>query len=201
MTDNFRHVEELRASRRRLVLAADADRRALERELHDGVQQQLVALAVNLQLAAKSLPAAKTLLDELGRDVQQALDQAARLAQRLYPPLVDAGGLAAALRSAAVSAGVRITLDVTAGASQPPEIAAAVYWCCLDLLEHAGAQATLSVRDENGAVVFELVEDGSGSAARVELARDRVEALGGRLTVRTEPGGGTRISGSLPLTG
>ncbi len=104
-------VTELRASRRRIVFAADADRRMIERELHERVQQNLVALAVNLQLADLAVEAdpaaAKTLLAELARDVQQALDETAQLAQRIYPPLLEAGGLAAALRAAAGSAGVR----------------------------------------------------------------------------------------------
>ena len=95
--DRFRlEVEELRASRERLVLAADADRRRIERDLHAGVQQQLVALAVNLQLAgalAGADPAGATrLLAELERDVQQLLDEAAQLAHRIYPPLLEAGG-------------------------------------------------------------------------------------------------------------
>ncbi len=157
-------VTELRASRRRLVLAADADRRMIERELHEGVQQHLVALAVNLQLAdqlADADPAAaKTLLNEMARDVQQALDETAQLAQRIYPPLLEAGGLAAALRSAAASAGIRASLEIAADTTHSPEIAAAVYWCCLAALEHAGAgaRATVTVRDEDGAVVFEVVD-------------------------------------------
>jgi signal transduction histidine kinase len=200
-----REVAELRASRERLVLAADADRRRIERDLHEGVQQHFVALAVNLQLAgtlADVDPAAvKALLEEMGRDVQQALDETAQLAQRIYPPLLGAGGLAAALRSAAVSAGIRASLEVATGASYPPEVAAAVYWCCLDALEHAGAgaRATVTVRDEEGAVAFEVLEDGSRSDAGLDRLRDPVEALGGQLTVRTESGGGTRVSGFLPL--
>lgn len=199
-------VAELRASRRRLVLAADADRRTIERDLHEGVQQHLVGLAVNLQLAGRSAdadPAAtKALLDEMGRDVQQALDQTAQLAQRIYPPLLEAGGLVAALRSAAVSAGIRVSLEVAAGAAYPPEVAGAIYWCCLEALEHAGAQATVTVREEEeGAVAFEVVEDGSRSDAGLDRLRDRVEALGGRLTIRSGPGRGTRVSGSLPLSG
>jgi signal transduction histidine kinase len=199
-------VAQLRASRRRLVLAADADRRMIERDLHERVQQHLVGLAVNLQLVGQSADAdpaaAKALLDEMGRDVQQALDETAQLAQRIYPPLLEAGGLAAALRSAAVSAGVRVSLEV-AGASYPPEVAGAIYWCCLEALEHAGAgaQATVTVREEEGAVAFEVVEHGSRSDAGLDRLRDRVEALGGRLTVRSEPGRGTRVSGSLPLSG
>jgi signal transduction histidine kinase len=200
-------VVDLRASRKRLAQAADADRRRIERDLHNGVQQHLVALAVNLQLAEQSAdadpPAAKALLAEMGRDVQQALEETAQLAQRIYPPLLEAGGLAAALRSAAVSAEIRLSLEVAAGATYAPEVAGAVYWCCLEALEHAGAgaQATVTVREEAGAVAFEVIEDGSRSDAGLEGLRDRVEALDGRLTIRSEPGGGTHVSGSLPLSG
>ena len=178
----------------------------IERELHERVQQRLVALAVNLQLAAQAAadPAlASALLAELGRDVQQALDETAELAQRIYPPLLEAGGLAAALRAAAGSAGVRASLDVPAGTRYPHEVAGAIYWCCLEALEHAGAgaRATVTVRDEEGAVVFEVLEDGSSSDADLDRLRDRVGALGGRVTIRSEPGRGTRVSGSLPLAG
>jgi signal transduction histidine kinase len=206
--DRLRHeLAELRASRRRLVLAGDAERRMIERELHARVQQHLVALAVNLQLAEQAVDAdpgaAKALLAEMGRDVQCALDETAQLAQRIYPPLLVAGGLAAALRAAAGVAGIRASLEVPAGASYPPEIAAAVYWCCLEALEHAGAgaRATVTVRDEDGAVAFEVVEDGSRSGEGLDRLRDRVEALGGWLTIRSDAGRGTRVSGSLPLSG
>ena len=135
--------------------------------LHDGVQQHLVALAVNLQLATRLVDAdpaaAKALLDEMGRDVQQALDETAELAQRIYPPLLEAGGLAAALRAAAASAGVPSSVEVAADARLPARgRAGAVYFCCLEALEHAGAgaRATITVRDEEGALAFEVVEDG-----------------------------------------
>jgi signal transduction histidine kinase len=196
-----RELEEVRASRRRLVVTGDADRRELERELHEGVQQHLVALAVNLQLASRSADAepaaANELLDQMGRDVQQALDETAQLAQRIYPPL-EPGGLAAALRLAAASAGVRASVEVAAGASYPPEVAATVHWCWLEALAHAGAQPTVTVRDQGAELTFEVAgieipEDG------LERLRDRVEALGGRLTIGSEPGGGTSITGSLPL--
>jgi signal transduction histidine kinase len=204
-------VEELRASRERLVLAADADRRRIERDLHDGPQQHLVALAANLQLARRLAyadpAAAKALIDEMGRDVQQALDEMGKLAHRIYPPLLEAGGLAVALRAAAVSVGVRTRIEVAAGAGYPPEVAGAVYFCCLEVLERAGdgARATVTVRDEEGALSFEVVEDGAGSAATasaglLDRLRDRVEALGGQLTVQSELGRGTRVSGSLPLS-
>jgi signal transduction histidine kinase len=197
-------IAELRASRKRLALANDTDRRRIERDLHEGVQQQLVALAANLQLAAGLLDAdpaaAKTPLEEMGRDVQQALDETGKLAHRIYPPLLEAGGLAAALRSAAVSANAPTRIDVEAGAAYPPEVAGAVYFCCLEVLERAaaGAPAAVTVRDEGGALAFEVVADCANSDAEVVRLRDRVEALGGRLTIRRESDGRTRVGGSLP---
>lgn len=170
------------------------------------MQQHLVALAVNLQLAgtlADDDPAAaKALLQEMGRDVVQALQETAQLAQRIHPPLLEARGLAAALRSAAVSAGIRASLEVAPGASYPPHVAGAIYWCCLGAFEHAGAgaRATVTVREEEGSVAFEVVEDASRSDAGLERLRDRIEALGGWLTIGSEPGRGTRVSGSLPLS-
>ena len=206
-------VAELHASRERLVLAGDADRRRIERELHEGVQQHLVALAVNLQLVGQSVAldpaAAEALLDEMERDIQLALDEAAQLAQRIYPRLLEAGGLAVALRSAAVSAGIAASVDVGASTSYPPDVTRTVYLCCVKALEHAGAEARakVTVRDEHGEVAFEVVEHGSSSAvaaahsdAGLEGLRDRVEALGGHLTVGSNRGGGTRVSGSLPLS-
>ncbi len=197
-------IAGLRASRKRLALADDADRRRIERDLHEGVQQHLVALAANLQLAAGMLDAnptaAKTLLVEMGRDVQQALDETGKLAHRIYPPLLEAGGLAAALRSAAVSANVRARIDVAAGAVYPLEVAGAVYFCCLEVLEGAGTSAAVTVRDEERALGFEVVADYADMDAELPRLRDRVEALGGHLTIRSEPGRGTRVAGSLPLS-
>jgi signal transduction histidine kinase len=193
----------LHASRKRLLLAADAERRRIERDLHEGVHQHLVALAVNLQLAgelADSDPiAAKRLLAEMGRDVRQALDETTQLAQRIYPQ-VDAVDLAATLRSAAVSAGIRASVEVEVDGNPPPELLAAIYWCWLEVLDRfaAGAHANINVREQDGALAFEIVEDGDRSVAALERLSDRVEALGGRLTIRSEPGRGTRVSGSLP---
>lgn len=203
-------LEELRTSRRRLVQAADAERRGIERELHDGPQQHLIALAVNLQLAgrlADSDPAAaKDLLDEMGRDLEQALDETGKLAHRIYPPLLEAGGLAAALRTAAASAGVPTRIDVAAGTGHPAELAGALYFCCLEVLERAGkgARATVTVREEEGTLLFEAVADVNGDETAVPdeaFSRlcDRVEALGGRLAIQSEPGVETRLAGSLPL--
>jgi signal transduction histidine kinase len=199
-------VAELRASRTRLVLAADADCSRIERDLHEGAQQHLVALAVNLQLAGPLVDAdpaaAKELLEAMERDVQQALDEASRLAERIYPPSLEAGGLAAALRSAAVSAGIPASVNVAADSPYAPEISRTVYLCWLEALEHAEgeAPATVTVREENGALVFEFVEAGARLAAAAgDSLRDRVEALGGRLTVESVARSRTRVCGSLPL--
>jgi signal transduction histidine kinase len=200
-------VAELRASRERLTVAGDAERRSLERELHDGLQQRLVSLAVNLQLARDLLDGdprqAGVLLAEMADEMQRGLDDTAVLAQRIYPPLIEAGGLGAALRAATIAAGVRATIEVTLGAKVAPEIAGAVYFCCLEALESAGqdARAAVRVRVEDGDLVFEVAGDGvpaldNEGTLRV---RDRVEALGGCLTIDSAHGEESRLCGRLPL--
>jgi signal transduction histidine kinase len=207
-----REVAELRASRRRLAVAADADRRRIERELHDGPQQHLIALAVNVQLArglvGSEPKAATALLDEMGRGVERALEETAKLAQRIYPPLLESVGLRAALRAAAASTGVRARIRVGTVEGTPTEIAGAAYFCCLELLEHAGAgaRATIDVLTADGALVFEVVQEQLESTAprsegALDRLRDRIEALGGRLSIASAPGSGTRVSGSLPVPG
>lgn len=198
-------VAELRASRKRLAITTDAERRSIERALHEGVQQLLVALAANLELAAGSIdgdPAAtKELLAEIGDDARQALEETRKLADRIYPPLLETGGLVAALRSAAVSADVPTRIDVAAHLTCPPEIAGAVYFFCLDVLERAeaGTPATISVRSEEGAVAFEVIAECDVDEERPPL-RDRVEALGGRVTIRPRSGRQIGVAGSLPLS-
>ncbi len=185
-----RDVEELRASRRRIVLAGDADRHRIERALHEGVQQDLVALAVNLQLAGglvESDPAgAKQLVHEQALEVRRSLDETAQLAQRIYPPLLESGGLGAALRAAAVSLGVRASIEVAEGDGDPPEVVRALYFCGVAALERVGpnGRVMLAIRAEAGALTLDVATD-----PRVELEdlRDRVEALGGRLTIEPYP--------------
>lgn len=196
-------IARLQASRKRLLVAAAADRRRIERDLHEGVQQQLVALSVHLQLADGLMntdPAAATvLLDEITRDVKQALDDTMQLALRIYPPL-DAVGLATTLRSAAVSAGVRASVDVVVAESYPEEIAAVLYWFWLDLLERVGdgSGAALRMRKDDGALSFELEADSDRVDEALESLRDRIEALGGRVEVQVDPDGRTRVNGLIP---
>ena len=198
-------VAELRTSFRRFAMTADAERREIERELHEGVQQLLVALAANVELVAASIDAdpaaAKELLVEIAEDTRQALEETRKLAERIYPPLLEAGGLVAALRAAAATAESPTTIDVASATNVPQEIAGAVYFCCLDVLERAAAgTVAISVRNEGGAVAFEIVAEGDLDAERLPL-RDRVEALGGRLTIMERSGGTISVAGSLPLSG
>jgi len=199
-------VAELRRSRKRLAEAAHADRRAIERALHDGAQQHLVALAVDLRRLAglvDSHPdAAKALLGEMAANVREALTETTVLAQKVYPPLLEGRGFATALRSAAESAGVTAVIDVPAGADYPPEISTAVYWSCVEALSSAsrGSQATVSVLDADGAVTFEVAVAGHHPEERVERLRDRIEALDGRVSVDDRQDGGSRVHGWLPLS-
>jgi signal transduction histidine kinase len=197
-------IEELRASRRRLALSADAERRAFERTLHDGLQQQLVGLAANLELAVRSVEtdpsAAIALLAEMRGDLKEALEQARALALRIAPPLLDQGGLLVALRAAAASANVPSRIDVADGSTFPPELAAAVYFCFVDVLERVpdGTTVTITVRQDQGNLVFELTAEGDVDTDALSL-RDRVEALGGELALRSQ-GNATTWEGTLPLS-
>jgi signal transduction histidine kinase len=199
-------VAELRLSRNRLVVAADADRQAIERALHDGVQQHLVALAVDLQRLAglvDSDPAAtKALLGEIDANVREALDETKQLAQMVYPQLLEGRGLASALRSAAERAGVTLLVDVPAGLGYPPQVTAVVYWSCVDVLSSAsrGSLATISVLDEDGVLSFEVALASLYPEERLDRLRDRIEALGGRVIVEDHQDGGSRVHGWLPLS-
>jgi len=182
---------------RRLVLASDSDRRGIERELHNGPQQALAAFAVGLQQArslAESDPAAVVaLVDEMRSDVQKALEHLRALSERIYPPLLEAGGLRVALRTAAANAGVRARVEVAVGGACPAELALTVYLCWVEALERIGdgASATIAVRDEDETLVFEISADVAG----LDTVEHRVAALGGRLTIASG-----RVAGSLPLS-
>jgi signal transduction histidine kinase len=208
---------ELRASRARVVAAADAERRRIERDLHDGAQQHLIGLAVRLRLAqdlAESEPErARGLLEALGDDVQEAVEELRDLAHGIYPPLLQDRGLADALAAAATRVPVRTRVEADGVGRQRPDVEATVYFCCLEALQnaakHAGddASVTVRVREERERLSFEVADDGAGFAAEesrrgVGLVnmQDRVGALGGTLTVDSAPGRGTTVSGSVPMS-
>jgi signal transduction histidine kinase len=170
------------------------------------VQQQLIALAVNLQLAEPLLDedpaAARVALDDLRRDVHRALEEAAQLAARIYPPLLQAAGLGAALRSAAATSGSVVSVDVAPGVRYPPEVTRTVYLCCLEAFggESSDLPASVTVRGDEEMIAFEIIGSGVRPDAWIGGLRDRVEALGGTLTVTSEPDGETHVSGSLPVS-
>jgi signal transduction histidine kinase len=186
-------LEALRAARARLAAAAGAERRKIERALHDGVQQDLIAVSVRLQLArnlaAVDLPAAVELLDELRGDVRDALERVRTLAGEIYPSLLDARGLGDAVRDAARRLGTTIRIEATGIRRYPAEVEIAAYTCCHYALEKLAGDAEATVRlaehDE------ELRIEGAGRNTVFEpddglvVVRDLVEATGGELSIGT----------------
>ena len=198
----LREIEELRASRARLASASDADRRAFERALHEGVQQDLVGLAANLEVASGSFEsdpaAARALLDDLQRETRRALTEVRELATRIFPPLLEADGMVPELRAVAGRAGVPARLAVDVDGGLPPAQAGALYFCVLDLFERApaGTPFEVSVRREGDALAFEVVA-GCDLGTERRAPHDRIEALGGSVTI-TSGGDRTTVAGSLP---
>ncbi|WP_214109516.1 sensor histidine kinase [Acrocarpospora catenulata] len=208
-----RRNEDLQKSRLRIVTAADAARRAIERDLHDGAQQHLVALSVKLSLAGEIIAddpaAADGLFDELRADVQGTITAVRELAHGVYPPLLRNHGLDHALRSAARRSPLPCTVTVDLPQRYSEAIEAAVYFCCLEAIQnagkHAGADAAITVRLAADArtLTFEVADDGVGfdqsehGGGFVNMS-DRLGAIGGSLTVTSQLGAGTRINGEIP---
>jgi signal transduction histidine kinase len=216
LTEELRaRLVELQASRQRIVAAQDDERRRLERNLHDGAQQQLVALAVKQRLAenlvAREPEKAAGLLSELQRDTTAALENLRDLARGIYPPLLADRGLAAALGSQASKAAVATSVEPDGIGRYPQEAEAAVYFCCLEAMQNVAKYAeasrvVVSLREEDGALVFSVEDDGKGfdaataaKGAGMQNMSDRLAALGGSLEVRSEPGDGTTVVGRIPI--
>jgi signal transduction histidine kinase len=208
-------IDDLRASRQRLVAAQDAERRRIERNIHDGAQQQLVALAVKLGLAERVLSSnadrAATMLAEAKAETNDALETLRDLARGIYPPLLADEGLAAAITAQARKSALPVSVETDGIGRYPQETEAAVYFSCLEALQnvakHAGAtSASIRLRHENGNVTFEITDDGRGFDPAVSTygtglqgMADRLAALGGALSVRSAPGTGTTIAGAVPV--
>jgi signal transduction histidine kinase len=206
-------LDELRASRRRLVETQDAERRRLERDIHDGAQQQLVALSVKLrlagQLAGKDRGAARTMLEQVGDDTADAIATLRDLAGGIYPRRLADEGLVAALQAQAGGSSVAVTIEPDGVGRYTPEVEAAVYFCALEALQnvskYAGASsATVRLAASNGDLRFEVTDDGAGFDAAttppgsgLTNMRDRLDALGGTLTVESTPGSGTTVRGRV----
>ena len=208
-------ISELRESRQRLVTAGDEARRRLERNLHDGAQQDLVALAIKLKIAGGVLgdddAEARELLEELQADTAAALQNLRDLARGIYPPLLADLGLAAALNAQAGKSPVPVTVQAEGIGRFPQDTEAAVYFCCLEALQNTAkyARATaarICLSAADGALTFAVSDDGAGyDSARTPMGSglrnmaDRLTALGGRLEVRSAPGAGTTVTGQLPV--
>ena len=207
-------LDDLRASRQRLVAAQDDERRKLERNLHDGAQQNLVALKVKLGLAEmfveKDPARAKQTLAELKVDTDEALETLRDLARGIYPPLLADRGLVAALESQARKATVPVQVDADGVGRYPQEVEAAVYFCVLEALQNvqkyaAAQRAVVKLDGSEGGLTFEVTDDGQGfdgasvkRGAGLTNMTDRIDALGGRLEVCSTPERGTRVHGTLP---
>jgi signal transduction histidine kinase len=207
-------IEELRTSRTRLVEAGDAERRRLERNLHDGAQSRLVALAVKLRLAraqAEGQPELTAILDESSAELQASLDELRELARGIHPALLSARGLCAALEALASRAPVPVRVACNPGEDLPPSLETAIYYVVSEGLTNVAKYAraetgAVTVRRQGGRVVVEVKDDGVGGAeltggSGLRGLSDRVAALDGRLELRSPPGGGTTVRAEFPVVG
>jgi signal transduction histidine kinase len=214
---NVRLIEELRASRRRIISAQDDRARALERNIHDGAQQELVALAVKLRLArglmTKDVAAVESMLTELEAASQSALENLRDLARGIYPPLLADRGLPAALEAQARKSTIEVTLEPDGVGRYPRDVESAVYFCALEALnnvaKYAGTtRATIRLVHEGNELSFEVRDEGRGFDQRstgygtgLQGMADRLDAIGGSLSVDSRPGAGTTVAGRVPVRG
>ena len=214
---NVRLLEDVRESRRRIVTAQDERARKLERDLHDGAQQQLVALTVKArlvaQLAERDPKRVTALLEEFQSDASDALENLRDLARGIYPPLLAEAGLAAALEAQARKAAVPVVIAAGDVGRLPSDVESAVYFSVLEALNNVAkyadaSQATVSLTNSSGVLRFEVMDDGRGFAPEarsygtgLQGIADRLAALGGELDVQSTPGAGTIVGGILPMKG
>ena len=208
-------LEELRLSRQRLVSAQDEERRRLERNLHDGAQQHLVALKVKLglveMLLTRDAEKAKSILGQLKGDADEALDTLRDLARGIYPPLLADKGLAAALASQARKATLPVSVEADGIGRYPQDVEATVYFCCLEALQNvqkyaAASQVIVRLQDQDGELHFEVSDNGHGfdvatakRGAGLTNMQDRLDALGGSLRMESRRGEGTNVQARIPV--
>lgn len=209
-------LDDLRAAQRRVAAAADAERRRIERNLHDGAQQRLMAIRLELGLLGERLErdpvAARAEIERLHTELNEALEELRELAHGLYPPLLASDGLYAALAAATLHAAIPVAVEGEDIGRMPQAIESAAYFACLEALQNAakhagdGAQATVRLDVSKGALTFTIHDDGAGFDAHATPSghglanlRDRVGALGGSAEVASAPGQGTTVRGRIPL--
>ncbi len=208
-------LADVAASRKRLAGAADGARRKIERDLHDGAQQQLVALRVKLALAREMLEQdsgdAARMVDDLGPEVDEIIEEVRSLAHGIYPPLLASDGLGEALRAAARRSPLPVTVRANGVGRLAPEIESAVYFCCLEALQNAakhaaGASGVVVELSNLDGLGFQISDDGCGFPAGrrdegsgITGMRDRLAAVGGEVRVESTPGAGTMVRGRISL--
>jgi signal transduction histidine kinase len=204
---------ELAASRKRIVAASDDARKRIERDLHDGLQQRLVSLGLALRAAEVLVPPdgeeLRAEMSAVGSGLRDALDELQLLSRGIHPAIRSRGGLGPALRTIAGRSAIPVDLQMTAEANLPEAIEVAAYYVTSEALANAAkhAQASrirVSLSDLGGTLLLVIRDDGVGGAdpgrgSGLTGLRDRVEALGGTIDVRSHPGEGTEISAALPL--
>jgi signal transduction histidine kinase len=212
---NVRLIEDLRASRQRLVTAQDEERRKIERNIHDGAQQQLVALAIKTRLATSLVgqdeTKAREVLTQMHTEAQDALENLRELARGIYPPLLADQGLGVALRSQVSRVPVPVTVEADGIARYGEDAEAAIYFSVLEGLQNVAkyaeaSEAVVRLSQSDGAIEFEIADDGRGFDSKrisygtgLQGIADRLAALGGTFDVESEPGVGTTIHGTLPV--
>jgi signal transduction histidine kinase len=212
---NVQLIEELRASRRRIVAAQDERAKKLERDIHDGAQQQLVALAVKQRLLGGligrgDVDRARALAEELTADTNDALENLRDLARGIYPPLLADKGLTAALEAQARKAAVPTSVETDGVGRLPQDMESAVYFSCLEALQNVAkyadaTHARITLSSGSGGLRFSVADDGRGfdpastdHGTGLQGIADRLAAIGGTLTVTSTPGHGTMVSGVVP---
>jgi len=214
---NVRLIEELQESRRRIVAAQDERARKLERDIHDGAQQQLVALSVKLGLAERLVatdPAkARGMLGELKGDATEALDTLRDLARGIYPPLLADKGLCAALEAQARRSPIPVDVEGEGIGRYPPTTESAVYFCALEALNNLhkyadASSARIRLAHVDGHLTFSIADDGrgfdpdeTGRGTGLQGMADRLDAIGGTLDIASAPGAGTTLTGRVPIAG
>jgi signal transduction histidine kinase len=210
-----RLIEDLRASRQRLVAAQDEERRKIERNIHDGAQQQLVALAIKTRLANSLIGSdetkAREVLAQMHTEAQDALENLRELARGIYPPLLADQGLGVALRSQVSRVPVPVTVEADGIARYEEDAEAAIYFSVLEGLQNVAkyaeaSEAVVRLSQSDGALEFEVADDGRGFDSKqmsygtgLQGIADRLAALGGTFDVESQPGLGTTIHGTLPV--
>jgi signal transduction histidine kinase len=212
---NVALIEDLRAASQRLVAAQDEERRRIERNIHDGAQQQLIALAVKLKMAdslvGKDEERAHAMLADLQTETTRAVEDIRDLARGIYPPLLADKGLGAALESQARKSAVPVSVETGGIGRYPQEAEAAVYFACLEALQNVAKYAeatgaTVRLAQANGTLSFEVTDDGRGfdpagaqHGSGLQGIADRLHALAGELEIESAPGRGTTVRGRIPV--